>query len=85
MKRKTRAAAGILAALLISTAAASQHSAGTTKSISANSAATQSFSPATQSAISAAVNKELAAFGGNTPVPGAVVGIWAPEIGRAHV
>ena len=81
MKRKTRAAAGILAALLISTAAASQHSAGSAKSISANSAATQSFSPATQSAISAAVNKELAAFGGNTPVPGAVVGIWAPGKG----
>ncbi len=81
MKRKTRAAAGILAALLIVTAAASQHSAGSAKSISANSAATQSFSPATQSAISAAVNKELAAFGGNTPVPGAVIGIWAPGKG----
>ena len=81
MKSKTRAAAGILAALLLATAAESQHSAGSAKSISANSAATQSFSPATQSAISAAVNKELAAFGGNTPVPGAIVGIWVPGKG----
>jgi D-alanyl-D-alanine carboxypeptidase len=35
----------------------------------------------TQAAISAAVTKELAAFGGNQPVPGAVVGIWAPGKG----
>jgi D-alanyl-D-alanine carboxypeptidase len=36
---------------------------------------------ATQAAITAAVQKELKAYGGNTPVPGAVVGIWDPKLG----
>jgi D-alanyl-D-alanine carboxypeptidase len=39
------------------------------------------FAPETQKAIEAAVNKELAAFGGNTPVPGVALGIWAPGQG----
>jgi D-alanyl-D-alanine carboxypeptidase len=43
--------------------------------------AAQPLDAKTQAAISAAVNKELAAFGGNQPVPGAVVGIWAPGKG----
>ncbi len=49
----------------------------------ANAAADQSkpFAPETQKAIEAAVNKELAAFGGNTPVPGVALGIWAPGKG----
>ena len=33
-------------------------------------------------AISAAVNKELAAFGGSAPIPGAVVGVWVPGKGE---
>ena len=36
---------------------------------------------ATQAAIAAAVNAELKAYGGTTPVPGAVVGIWDPKLG----
>lgn len=35
-----------------------------------------------RSAISAAVNKELAAFGASKPVPGAVVGVWIPGKGQ---
>ncbi|HEX3944064.1 MAG TPA: serine hydrolase domain-containing protein [Rhizomicrobium sp.] len=34
-----------------------------------------------QAAITDAVQKELKAYGGNTPVPGAVVGIWDPKLG----
>lgn len=36
---------------------------------------------ATQNAIAAAVNAELKAYGGKTPVPGAVVGVWDPKLG----
>src|SRR5579864_7274143 len=35
-----------------------------------------------QSAISSAVNKELAAFGGPQPVPGAVIALWVPGKGE---
>jgi D-alanyl-D-alanine carboxypeptidase len=34
------------------------------------------LSPGIQTAIASAVNKELAAYGGSQPVPGAVVGVW---------
>jgi D-alanyl-D-alanine carboxypeptidase len=34
--------------------------------------------PNASSAIAAAVDKELAAFGGPQPVPGAVIGVWLP-------
>src|SRR4051794_33913941 len=37
--------------------------------------------PATQAAIAAAVNAELKSYGGATPVPGVVVGIWDPKLG----
>jgi D-alanyl-D-alanine carboxypeptidase len=40
-----------------------------------------SFSPAVQTALEAAVTKNLAAYGGQESVPGAVVGIWAPGKG----
>ncbi len=33
-------------------------------------------------AISTAVGKELAAYGGSTPIPGAVVGVWVPGKGE---
>jgi D-alanyl-D-alanine carboxypeptidase len=36
----------------------------------------QALSAAEQNAISAAVSKELVAFGGKKPVPGAIVGVW---------
>jgi D-alanyl-D-alanine carboxypeptidase len=36
----------------------------------------------TKNAISAAVVKELAAYGGTQPVPGAVVGVWVPGKGE---
>lgn len=35
-----------------------------------------------QASISAAVNKELAAYGGITPIPGAVIGVWVPGKGE---
>jgi D-alanyl-D-alanine carboxypeptidase len=45
------------------------------------SAAEKAFSAEIQRSLDAAIAKELAAFGGNTPVPGAVVAIWAPGQG----
>jgi D-alanyl-D-alanine carboxypeptidase len=39
------------------------------------------LAPEIQKAVSAAISKELAAFGGNQPVPGAVVGIWTRDKG----
>lgn len=44
----------------------------------AGSAAPAGLSPAVQTAIAAAVNKDLAAYGGSQPVPGVAVGIWLP-------
>ena len=44
----------------------------------AGSAATAAPNPNTTNAIVAAVNKELAAYGGPQPVPGAVIGVWLP-------
>jgi D-alanyl-D-alanine carboxypeptidase len=40
------------------------------------------LSPGIQNAIGIAVNKELAAYGGSQPVPGAVVGVWVPGRGE---
>jgi D-alanyl-D-alanine carboxypeptidase len=45
-------------------------------------AADMQLDASTQRAISAAVNKELAAFGGTTPIPGAVIGVWVPGKGE---
>jgi D-alanyl-D-alanine carboxypeptidase len=42
----------------------------------------QQLSSGVQRAISAAVNKELAAYGGVKPIPGAVVGVWVPGKGE---
>jgi D-alanyl-D-alanine carboxypeptidase len=47
----------------------------------AASAADHSLPDATQAAIAKAVATELKAYGGKTPVPGAVVGIWDPKLG----
>ncbi|HTU82849.1 MAG TPA: serine hydrolase domain-containing protein [Candidatus Acidoferrales bacterium] len=44
-------------------------------------AATSQLDAPTQKAISDAVTRELAAFGGTSPVPGAVVGVWVPGKG----
>src|SRR5271156_3198591 len=41
----------------------------------------ESFTPEIQKSLESVVNKELAAFGGTTPVPGAVVAVWAPGKG----
>ena len=41
-------------------------------------AGTANLDPQTQAAIEAAVTTNLKAYGGNQPVPGAAVGIWAP-------
>ena len=48
----------------------------------AGSAASTQLSPGIQDAIATAVNKELAAYGGSQPVPGAVVGVWVPGRGE---
>ena len=48
----------------------------------AGTAATTQLSPGIQNAIATAVNKELAAYGGSQPVPGAVVGVWVPGRGE---
>ena len=40
------------------------------------------LSPDTQTAIAAAVSKELAAYGASQPIPGAVVGVWVPGKGE---
>ncbi|MGA8797212.1 MAG: serine hydrolase domain-containing protein [Candidatus Cybelea sp.] len=48
----------------------------------AGSAAGTQLSPGVQDAIATAVNKELAAYGGSQPVPGAVVGVWVPGRGE---
>jgi D-alanyl-D-alanine carboxypeptidase len=48
----------------------------------AGTAATAQLSPAIQDAIATAVNKELAAYGGSQPVPGAVVAVWVPGKGK---
>ena len=45
-------------------------------------ASTNQLPASMQSAIAAAVVKELAAFGGQEPVPGAVVGVWVPGKGE---
>jgi D-alanyl-D-alanine carboxypeptidase len=45
-------------------------------------AATTQLSPVIQNAIAGAVNKELAAYGGPQPIPGAVVGVWVPGRGE---
>jgi D-alanyl-D-alanine carboxypeptidase len=42
----------------------------------------QQLSTSVQRAISVAVNRELAAYGGVKPIPGAVVGVWAPGKGE---
>jgi D-alanyl-D-alanine carboxypeptidase len=39
------------------------------------------FAPEIQKSIESAISKELDAFGGNRPVPGAVVAVWAPGKG----
>jgi D-alanyl-D-alanine carboxypeptidase len=48
----------------------------------ASPAAATQLSSNVRAAIAAAVNKELAAFGGLTPVPGAVIGVWVPGRGE---
>ncbi|MEO6835970.1 MAG: serine hydrolase domain-containing protein [Candidatus Tumulicola sp.] len=45
-------------------------------------AATPQLGPGTQKAITAAVDKELAAYGGSQSIPGAVVGVWVPGRGE---
>jgi len=42
----------------------------------------QQLPASVQAAVSAAVNKELAAYGGVTPIPGAVIGVWVPGKGE---
>jgi D-alanyl-D-alanine carboxypeptidase len=42
----------------------------------------QQLSTSVQRAISVAVNRELAAYGGVKPIPGAVVGVWVPGNGE---
>jgi len=44
-------------------------------------AAEQQIPAAIQAKIADAVNAQLKAYGGKTPVPGAVVGIWDPKLG----
>src|SRR5690348_4549387 len=48
----------------------------------AGAATSSQFDPNVQKAIVTAVNRELAAFGGAQPVPGAVVGVWVPGKGE---
>ena len=53
----------------------------TTTGAAGNAAASQ-LDPSVQKAIVAAVNKELAVYGGAQPVPGVVVGVWVPGKGE---
>ncbi len=48
----------------------------------AGTAAPTQLDSSVQKAIAAAVNKELAAYGGAKPVPGVVVGVWLPGKGE---
>src|SRR5579863_5828239 len=48
----------------------------------ARTAAPVGLEPGTQNAIAAAVNKDLAAYGGAQPVPGVVIGVWVPGKGE---
>jgi len=86
MKLSTLAVAGVLSSLVvISGTAAVRPGIFGTDSIATDTQTKEdtgkSFSPETQTAISTAIDKELAAFGGKQPVPGAVVAIWAPGKG----
>jgi D-alanyl-D-alanine carboxypeptidase len=45
-------------------------------------AANNQLAPGVQRAIAAAVNKELKAYGGAQPIPGAVVSVWVPGKGE---
>jgi D-alanyl-D-alanine carboxypeptidase len=82
MPARPHALAGFLALLITATGFLALRSTAQPRNPQAKPRPAASLSAATQAAISAAVNKELAAFGGNTPVPGAVVGIWAPGKGN---
>jgi D-alanyl-D-alanine carboxypeptidase len=75
---KTKALAICASAFLVLTVCASS----ALRSVAQQkSAAEKPFSADIQKSLDAAIAKELAAFGGNTPVPGAVVAIWAPGKG----
>lgn len=50
--------------------------------VAAGTAAPAQLPANVQKEITAAVNKELAAFGGAQPIPGAVVGVWVPGKGE---
>lgn len=50
--------------------------------IAAGTAAPAQLPANVQKQIAAAVNKELAAFGGAQPIPGAAVGVWVPGKGE---
>jgi D-alanyl-D-alanine carboxypeptidase len=45
-------------------------------------ASPEPFPPATRAAIETAVRDNLAKYGGATPVPGAVIGVWVPGKGQ---
>jgi len=51
---------------------------GLTFPLTALAADPEPLSPDTQKALEAAVAKELKAYGGKDPIPGAVVGVWIP-------
>jgi D-alanyl-D-alanine carboxypeptidase len=67
----------IFALVLVAVAATSAFQSTTRK----KSAINPGFPLDVQNSLHAAVTKELAAFGGNKPVPGAVIAIWAPGKG----
>jgi D-alanyl-D-alanine carboxypeptidase len=46
--------------------------------VAARAADPEALSPEVQQALEAAVAKELKAYGGKEPIPGAVVGVWIP-------
>ena len=53
-----------------------------TLSLAAFAAEPEPLSPEIQKALEAAVAKELKAYGGQEPIPGAVIGVWIP--GERH-
>lgn len=81
MKFSTLTVAGILSSLALISGAAVVHSSAFAADNQTKEASTRPLPPEIQTAISTAINKELAAFGGQQPIPGAVVGFWAPGKG----
>jgi D-alanyl-D-alanine carboxypeptidase len=82
MKIKPCALVGFLILLVTIIVTIMPHSAARAKNRRHNDHTSNSFNPDVQASLTAAVSRELAVYGGNKPVPGAVIGIWVPGRGN---